>query len=293
MNKNTLLLLILIFAVIVGAIHIAEKERPDAKKIADEAQRAKAPATWLGRTPPDFELVTLDGQVFKLSEHIGKEIVIINFFATYCYPCRQEMPELGRFSADSKGKPIVLVGVNTSEKQDKVEAFIKEYNVDYPVIIDGSEELQRKYMVGAYPTTVFIGVDGKVQLYEVGPITNAEVAFRKLVDKNIEDLSAGRAISTKDYLKASVQPPVTPAPPTPFNRDMQGSDVGCDLTGRARKIAEKMTCPCGCEDKVIGCKCKTAMDIKKKLKVYEFGSKTDEEVIKDLDKEFCVKGEPC
>ena len=290
MKNRTLVLLILMFGLAMLSIHLAQKELPDEKKLAEESRNAPNPAAWLGRTAPDFEMSTTGGERFKLSEHIGKEVVIINFFATWCGPCRQEMPELTRFHGEIAGKPIVMVGVDAGETTDRVEDFVKAFGVEYPIIIDGAGELQKRYKVTAFPTTVLIGVNGKVQLYETGAINNTEVAFKKLIDANMDDLSAGRTVSAEEYTKAAALEKNAAFPAAAEPKE-EKEDPKYVLDGRAKKIAETMTCPCGCSDKVLPCKCDTAKKIKLKLKTYDFRTKSDADVIKELNAEFCVKEE--
>ncbi|MGC2424646.1 MAG: redoxin domain-containing protein [Nitrospirota bacterium] len=282
MKRRTLSLLIVGFAVLVGSLNLGLKKQPDNEYLNQMAGMMKAPVNWQGKFAPDFEIDTIDGKKFKLSDHIGKEIIVLNFFATWCGPCKEEIPELNRFFGQYQNKRVILLGVNASEKPDVVGSFVKKESMQFPVGIDSSDSVQRKFGVSAFPTTVFIGVDGKVQLYEMGPIMNSEIAFKKLVDTNLEAIRSGTAISLEDYEKGATR--------ENYKNIAGGNEKeGLALSGRAKDIAAKMNCPCGCSDKVLDCNCKTAKDIKKKLKENNFGNKADVQIIKELDAEFCVK----
>ena len=127
----------------------------------------------LGDMAPDFELETLSGETLKLSDLQGKK-VILNFWATWCPPCKVEMPEMQEFY-DEHGDDVEIVAVNltsseTNEK--KVHDYIDEHKYTYPVPLDKDSEVGDTYMAITVPTTYFIGTDGKVQQpKKVGPMT--------------------------------------------------------------------------------------------------------------------------
>ncbi|MBM7598446.1 thiol-disulfide isomerase/thioredoxin [Virgibacillus halotolerans] len=127
----------------------------------------------LGNMAPDFELETLSGETLKLSDLQGKK-VILNFWATWCPPCKVEMPEMQEFY-DEHGDDVEIVAVNltsseTNEK--KVHDYIDEHKYTYPVPLDKDSEVGDTYMAITVPTTYFIGTDGKVQQpKKVGPMT--------------------------------------------------------------------------------------------------------------------------
>ena len=174
-------ILILIFLAALVFLHLGMKRQPEKIKMEQFSDSVRTPQKWQGKIAPDFNLTLLDGERFRLSEHIGKKIIILNFFATWCGPCKEEMPELNRFSLANAGKPILLIGIDDNEKRSVVEEFIGKYGVTFPVGIDTSNEIQRSYGVRSFPTTVLIGLDGSIQLYELGAISNADIAFGNLI----------------------------------------------------------------------------------------------------------------
>ncbi len=154
-----------------------------------------------GSYAPDFGVELIDGSSFTLSDHIGNKIIIINFFATWCGPCKSEMPELTKFHDLHRGDPFILLGIDARESEDKVWDFIDEFEVEFPVAIDRGKLLGSYGIVG-FPTTVFIGADGKIQLYESGAVMNAEAAFGRLYKQNMDVIVAGKGIDKATYLKA-------------------------------------------------------------------------------------------
>jgi len=184
--------------VVLGVLHLKLKPPLDEKAIGTYAQSMTNSIEWQGQIAPDFEFKTMKGERFQLSDNIGKNIIVVNFFATWCGPCREEMPELNRYFNEHKVDSFLLIGIDAEEKQDRVEQFLKDVPVDFPLGIDEGD-IQKKYGVSAFPTTVLIGMDGKVQFYETGELVNAEVAFDNLLRQNRELRASDKAISPEDY----------------------------------------------------------------------------------------------
>jgi len=122
-----------------------------------------------GETAVDFELETLDGEIIRLSDLRGEK-VLLNFWATWCPPCREEMPEMQEFHDDYEDD-IQVVAVNYSETDDKVIEYLDEFGYTFPSPMDRSGAVGDEYEVLSLPTTYFIGTDGKVQEpRHVGPM---------------------------------------------------------------------------------------------------------------------------
>jgi thiol-disulfide isomerase/thioredoxin len=281
MNKTLLSTSILASAVLLGAFHYVIKPKPDENAIRQFADDLNSSTEWRGQTAPDFEVQTTHGEKFQLAENVGKKVIVLNFFATWCGPCREEMPELNRYFNEHKNGQFLLLGIDAEEKKDTVDAFVSDMKIDFPVAIDAGS-IQQQYGVGSYPTTVVIGVDGKVQFYETGELANAEVAFDNLLGQNRKSLHAGQIISAEEYSLASQKQPQLP------KTKAQEDTSEPKLDPRAEKIAERMSCPCGCEKNVQRCSCATSDKIKKALATEDYRQKTDDDVIRDLNKRFCV-----
>jgi thiol-disulfide isomerase/thioredoxin len=280
-KPSHLRLVILLLALPLIGFHLALKQHPDAKAVGELRNAFKRSAEWQGKLAPDFELDMLDGSRFKIADHIGREVVVLNFFATWCGPCKAEMPELHRFQAQRQGQPFLLIGIDAEEKLELVEAFVRDLPVAFPVGIDGTGFLQKSFGVDSYPTTILIGSDGRIQLYQSGRIMNADVAFASFVDASLEQIRRGQGLSKDAYLAALKSEPY----PTPAGKADEPK-----LGVRARQITAGMDCPCGCSDTLQKCACNTARKAKARLASLPLEGRNDADVKQELNREFCMKG---
>ncbi|RDW17745.1 TlpA family protein disulfide reductase [Oceanobacillus chungangensis] len=123
-----------------------------------------------GELAPDIELEAADGTQFKLSELRGKK-VLLNFWATWCPPCKEEMPAMQQFY-DAHKDEMEVIAVNFKEKDQKVRDFINDSVYTYTIPIDEDGVVSNEYGVYTVPTTYFIGTDGIIQQpRKVGPMT--------------------------------------------------------------------------------------------------------------------------
>ena len=114
-----------------------------------------------------------DGPTRELSD-LGTEIVVLNFWATWCAPCVKEMPELDRFWQENK-ETVSLIGVAVSTPELAVSGFIHRVGVQYPIATDEDGVLTRKYNVSLLPTTVLVNPDGEELLNHRGVITKDQL----------------------------------------------------------------------------------------------------------------------
>lgn len=120
-----------------------------------------------GEIAPDFELTTLDGETVQLSDYKGKR-VMLNFWATWCPPCRAEMPDMEKFQ---KNKDVQVLAVNLTEtesNQDNVQKFVDELNLTLTTPLDDQSAVSNEYKVMAYPTTYMIDSNGRIQFITMG-----------------------------------------------------------------------------------------------------------------------------
>jgi thiol-disulfide isomerase/thioredoxin len=127
----------------------------------------------LGYRAPDFELPDLEGQKVTLSALRGKPI-LLNFWATWCPPCRQEMPELQEFHR-RYGDQIVLVGVNWGEGSKTVKAFLDRLGVGYRNLVDERGTAFVLYRLTGIPESFFIDPEGYIRGAWIGPLTAKEI----------------------------------------------------------------------------------------------------------------------
>jgi cytochrome c biogenesis protein CcmG, thiol:disulfide interchange protein DsbE len=138
------------------------------------AQPASARVTTAGSAPgqlaPDFSLDDINGQRVKLSDLRGHP-VIVNFWATWCPPCRQEAPAIQAAYQRYRDQGVILLGVNLREDAQTIQQFAKEFGLTYPLLLDRDGAVSDRYQVRGIPTTVFVDADGVVRARHVGPLT--------------------------------------------------------------------------------------------------------------------------
>ncbi|WP_193063844.1 peroxiredoxin family protein [Oceanobacillus oncorhynchi] len=123
----------------------------------------------VGNMAPYFELQTLAGETVKLSDYRGKK-VMINFWATWCPPCRAEMPDMEAFYQD---KDIVILAVNLTETENnlqQVQDFVNEYELTFPILLDEKIEVAEQYMIQPIPTSYMINSNGVVAFKAFGSL---------------------------------------------------------------------------------------------------------------------------
>ena len=128
---------------------------------------ASSPVLKAGDKPPAFKLVDLDGNVHDSSEYRGKPL-IINFWGTFCPPCRDEMPALQSVYEQWKDKGVQLVGINLSEDKLSVQSFAGQVGAKFPILLDRNRQTERAFNLKQYPTTFFIRADGTIEDVVIG-----------------------------------------------------------------------------------------------------------------------------
>ena len=129
----------------------------------------------MGDIPPDFALVLPDGRHTSLRALYGQPVVI-NFWATWCGPCRREMPELMRVADEDPN--LVMLAVNVQEAVETVQPFAEEFRMNTPIVMDPEGLLQDVYGVRGLPTTFFVNKEGRVAAVYPGSLTPAALAER-------------------------------------------------------------------------------------------------------------------
>jgi cytochrome c biogenesis protein CcmG/thiol:disulfide interchange protein DsbE len=123
--------------------------------------RAPSRAPGDAKAAPALAGATLDGKAVALSDYKGK-VVLVDFWATWCGPCKAEIPELVKLQAALAGKPFAVLGVSMDEDKAAVGPFTASRNVNYPVIILGTENAPAGWTVPGLPTAYLVGRDGSV-----------------------------------------------------------------------------------------------------------------------------------
>jgi len=151
---------------------------PD-EALDDNKPRTPAEGVNISDLALDFQYKDSGGKTVFLSDFRGKP-VLLNFWATWCYPCRSEMPYLQQVYQEWSGRGLVLLTVNIGESASQVDRFFEAYNLTMPVVLDTDKSIARKYNVTGIPTSLFIDKDGIIQQKVVGAFPNKEVIEQML-----------------------------------------------------------------------------------------------------------------
>jgi cytochrome c biogenesis protein CcmG, thiol:disulfide interchange protein DsbE len=160
---------------LAGLVWISWSRAPQGSQIA-----GRIPAPQAGFLAPDFSLETAHGEPVRLSDLRGR-VVIVNLWASWCGPCKAEMPALERIHQDYAGQGLVLLGVNATnqDSRENALAFAQEQGLSFPILFDAEGEVSKLYRLQALPTTFFIQPDGTIRDVVVGgPMAEALLRIR-------------------------------------------------------------------------------------------------------------------
>lgn len=153
--------LIVLAAAIVFTIYTSfAKEKYDVLQVGDDA--------------PDFALIDLNGESHQLSEYKGQG-VFLNFWGTWCAPCKKEMPAMGRQYEVYKDQGVQVLAVNIAESDLKVRTFAEQYGMVFPTLIDTTKSVMQTYNVKPLPTTLLINPDGKIVKIITGEMSENDI----------------------------------------------------------------------------------------------------------------------
>lgn len=131
----------------------------------------------------DFKLKDLNGKDLSLSDLKGKK-VFVNFWATWCPPCKAEMPEIEKLYQETKDSDLVIVAIEIGEPLDTVKSFIDSNKYNFKVLLDSDQSVSSKYGITSIPTSYFIDVDGNIISKRLGAMNINEMkVYIKTLDK--------------------------------------------------------------------------------------------------------------
>jgi cytochrome c biogenesis protein CcmG/thiol:disulfide interchange protein DsbE len=125
------------------------------------------PGPYVGAPAPDLTGVTVDGRQVSLKDLRGR-VVVLNFWATWCAPCREEMPALEARYEKYKDDGLVVLAIDFDEPAEDVRAFQDQLGLTFPVLLDPGAKIQQLYRVRGYPTSYFVDRDGTIQVQHIG-----------------------------------------------------------------------------------------------------------------------------
>ena len=135
---------------------------------------------------PDFTLKSSSGKNLRLSDYRGN-VVLLNFWASWCGPCRQEMPLLEAMYKKYKKLGFVILGVNVEQDSSKANAYLSDVSVSFPILYDNNNTASKLYNVSAMPTTVIIDRNGNMRYLHKGYKPGYEKDYKKQVKALIRE----------------------------------------------------------------------------------------------------------
>lgn len=127
-----------------------------------------------GDRAPQFKVADLDGNRRSLNDWAGKPLVL-NFWGTFCTPCKEEMPALQRQAAKWAERGVGVVGMNLGEDAVTVRDFVQQLGIQFPIYLDTDDAVRKAYGVNQYPTTFFIQPDGRIYTIIIGQMDEATI----------------------------------------------------------------------------------------------------------------------
>ena len=146
------------------------------------ATYAKKKHVELSAPAKDFTLKSNKGKNIRLADLRG-QVVMLNFWASWCGPCRQEMPLLDKLSQRYGRAGFTLLGINTEESQEDADNLLKEIPVSFPILYDSTKKVSDMYKVDAMPTTILVDCDGKMNYLHRGYVPGDEKTYKKRIKK--------------------------------------------------------------------------------------------------------------
>ncbi len=169
---------IALLAVLASAVWLAVwmvRRSETARPAPSASDFLAAQALTVGTLAPNFRLPRLDGGEIDLSALRGRP-VLVNFWASWCAPCRAEMPALARVAQNYEQAGLVVVGINQLEDPDAVRQFVQEFGVTFPIALDRDGTVSRDWRVYGIPQTYLIDADGVIRKAWIGPVTEDSVS---------------------------------------------------------------------------------------------------------------------
>jgi thiol-disulfide isomerase/thioredoxin len=157
------------------------------------APRVEEFSPLLAKAAPPFDLERLDGKRVKLADHAGKDVVMLDMWATWCGPCRAELPLLVDVAKDYKSKGVVFYAINLRESKKDIDEFLKKQPLDLTIALDKDAKVADAYGVQGIPMLVLVDKQGIVQSVHVGYNSRIE----SVLHKELDELLAGKNLAAE------------------------------------------------------------------------------------------------
>jgi cytochrome c biogenesis protein CcmG, thiol:disulfide interchange protein DsbE len=142
------------------------------------AQQVLSP--WSGGPTPALKLKDLEGREHALAAYRGK-VVLVNFWATWCEPCKEEMPSIERLRRSLEGRPFAVLAVNLAEPDGRVQAFLRQVPLGFPVLMDRDAAAAKAWKARMLPATFIVGADGRVRYSYIGELDWSREPVRRQI----------------------------------------------------------------------------------------------------------------
>jgi len=203
---------------------------------------------------PDFSLGDLSGQKLRLADYRGK-VVLLDFWATWCGPCRIEIPGFVELQNRYRDKGFTIIGISMDDGPEPVKEFYREFKMNYPVAL-GDEKVSELYggIIGL-PTSLLIGRDGRIYAKHTGaaPQSTFEEEIQMLLtakgDEEVDGFKQSGRVAPSDKIEV--------ATPEEVNSEIPGVDVSkltVEQKAGFKKVLQKEQCNCGCNFNLLKCR---------------------------------------
>lgn len=135
---------------------------------------------WTGGATPALALRDLEGRLHRIEDYRGK-VLLINFWATWCEPCREEMPSMNRLRASLAGRPFEVLAVNLAESEPRIRRFMEQVPLEFPVLLDHDGTAAKAWRARLLPVSFLLGPDGRIRYSALGEINWVQEPVRKAI----------------------------------------------------------------------------------------------------------------
>jgi len=153
---------------------------------------------WRGGASPPLALQDLEGRAHRIEDYRGK-VVLVNFWATWCDPCRAEMPAMNKLRASLAGRPFAVLAVNLAESESRIRRFMEQVPLDFTVLLDRDSGAAKAWKARVLPVSFVLDAEGRIRYSALGEIDWAQDRVRKAM----LDLMPREAIQPRAALSAS------------------------------------------------------------------------------------------